>query len=466
MLALLCVALGASLEPTGVEGLHRLQPRQVLASSSLQNGWNSYEQNYLPQYAVDDDATTAWVEGSPSDGTGESFTWRGPELTQVSQLKIALRNGYQKSKALYQANTRAKSMRIEVLGAKDAKPVVTEVKLADDEAGWQTFELPVSGAFTGVRLTVTSTYAGKRYTDLCLSDLRVYVAAKDVYRPEREAAAFEIIKAWAAERQARAKQGLKPQPGAFAATYVKAPAKDAAALEASARAGIAQLAALLEKPQTPPAGWRSARVSRQRGREVDYRFLEDLEFYELNSGGAGLDSFGQLIAADLVAWDDVPKRPSLAQAKALMGLKNIGAKCRALFGDEPGLDNCITPAGPGDSDDDPTLGLSDVERLVRWSNHRFRAVHGDLKTFDAIVRADPGYYGEREIVESDGASLVHFVEGHADVLVFDATAASDSVRTFNVFLFSWKGDVVSRVCELTVAGDAVSVPLTCVESKG
>src|SRR4051812_44731692 len=101
MIALvLAVSLAASPEPAGVDGLNRLQARQVLASSSLQNGWNSYDQNYLPPYAVDDDPATAWVEGSPGDGTGESLTWRGPELAQVTALKLAVRNGYQKSKAL------------------------------------------------------------------------------------------------------------------------------------------------------------------------------------------------------------------------------------------------------------------------------------------------------------------------------------------------------------------------------
>src|SRR4051812_4969798 len=74
----------------------RLHPRSVTASSFLKNGWNAYEQNYLPPYVADDDPATAWVEGAEGRGEGEQLLWIGPRLEKAKRFVVFIRNGYQK----------------------------------------------------------------------------------------------------------------------------------------------------------------------------------------------------------------------------------------------------------------------------------------------------------------------------------------------------------------------------------
>ncbi len=200
------------LEPDPGEA-RRLHPRRVTASSFLRNGWNSQEQNYLPPYVADDDASTAWVEGAKGRGEGESLLWLGPTLEQGRRYTVFLRNGYQKSQALYRAKARPKSVRLEPVQLSEAGPVAAgaavEVTLADT-LGWQEVKVPTEPKATGLRLTVLSTYPGTSYEDTCLSDLRVYVEAGDAYRADLEALAFEEVRTFAAERRRAARmQGSK-----------------------------------------------------------------------------------------------------------------------------------------------------------------------------------------------------------------------------------------------------------------
>jgi len=210
--ALLLLALAASppvlLEPQP-EGARRLQPRRVTASSFLKNGWNESEENYLPPYIADDDATTAWVEGAKGKGEGESVLWLGPELQRARRFRVFLRAGYQKTEVLWRANARPRRVRLEPVLQGETGAVAVgaplEVELRDT-LGWQEVALPTPPRVTGVRLTVLSVFPGRKYEDLCISDLRVYVEGEDTYRPELEAAALEELRRFSAERRAAAKR--------------------------------------------------------------------------------------------------------------------------------------------------------------------------------------------------------------------------------------------------------------------
>lgn len=200
----------ALLDPSPKDA-RRLQPRAVRASSFLKNGWNRAEQNYLPPYVADDDPATAWVEGVPGFGEGQSLTWMGPTLKKVKRLRIFIRNGYQKSRALHAANGRPKRIQLlplvktEVGEVAAGRPVVATLS---DALGWQEVVLPTGPHVTGFRLTVLSVYPGKKYQDTAISDLRVYVEGTDTYRPAAELAAMEDIRQFVAERQrAAALQG-------------------------------------------------------------------------------------------------------------------------------------------------------------------------------------------------------------------------------------------------------------------
>jgi hypothetical protein len=195
---LLTKAPPAQLEPAPAQGFNRLHAREMTSSGFLRDNFNRFDQNYLPIYAADDEAGTAWVEGVPGLGAGEWLMFAGPKLDKAEALQIFLRNGLQASKKLFDANARLKQIRLEpVLLEADGKitaagaPVETELKSAE---GWQSVDVPVKGSVSAVRLTILSAYPGTKYEDTCLSDMRVYVKGGDKYLPELEAKAEARIR--------------------------------------------------------------------------------------------------------------------------------------------------------------------------------------------------------------------------------------------------------------------------------
>ena len=64
---------------------------------------------YGPHNLLDADLATAWVEGADGDGIGESVTIEAGEILEEA---IIIRNGYQKSQALFNANSRVKKLRL------------------------------------------------------------------------------------------------------------------------------------------------------------------------------------------------------------------------------------------------------------------------------------------------------------------------------------------------------------------
>src|SRR5262245_20648523 len=82
----------------------RLYADQAKASSYLKSNWNKYEENYHPNYVLDDDPKTAWVEGVDGNGEGETLSLEVSPLKTAKRVKLVVFNGYQKSKALLEAN--------------------------------------------------------------------------------------------------------------------------------------------------------------------------------------------------------------------------------------------------------------------------------------------------------------------------------------------------------------------------
>ena len=65
----LVAAVGSASAGEAVE--RRLYTDTAEASSFLWGDWNRFIENYHPNYVGDDDAKTAWVEGSAGSGAGE-----------------------------------------------------------------------------------------------------------------------------------------------------------------------------------------------------------------------------------------------------------------------------------------------------------------------------------------------------------------------------------------------------------
>src|SRR5579863_6136599 len=132
--------------------LHRLEPREIAASSFLKNGWNKADENYLPLYVADDDPATAWVEGVEGDGVGESLTWLGPTLRKARAFQIFIRDGYQKSQKLFDANGVPAEITLQPVRKDGDKVVNAGTKLTMPlrrVLGWQEVRLPTDPAVQG-----------------------------------------------------------------------------------------------------------------------------------------------------------------------------------------------------------------------------------------------------------------------------------------------------------------------------
>ena len=174
----------------------RLYSDRVESSSFLWNDWNRFQENYHPLYAVDDDPATAWVEGVAGSGAGEWVRFHLTPLQGATELRLRVRNGYQKSSALYKANARAKQVRVTLLPSGQT----TTATLTDVE-GWQEIRLTQpAGAVEAVELRVESAYEGGKYTDLCLSDVEIYATATTRDNPTVERARLARVQAWKKDR--------------------------------------------------------------------------------------------------------------------------------------------------------------------------------------------------------------------------------------------------------------------------
>lgn len=218
--------LGASSPAIADEPVERrLHVSMANASSFLWNDWNRFQENYHPNYAVDGDPQTAWVEGVEGNGTGEWIRLPVTELESTSAVRLRIQSGYQKSKNLFRANARPKTITVELSPSKTTKQF--ELK---DARGWQEFTLgQPAGPLRAVTIRVDAVYAGTRYKDTCLSDLELYATSSAVENPSYERSKRERLLAWKQSRVEAARQfknqkrGASPiSPTGYRTRYVEA----------------------------------------------------------------------------------------------------------------------------------------------------------------------------------------------------------------------------------------------------
>lgn len=106
----------------------------------------------------------AWCEGAPGDGAGEyvRITYAQP----VSFKTLLVGNGYAKSPALYAANARARTVRIETGDG------IRFTAVLPDRGETHSIRLRHTAKTQTVRLTIVDVYRGEKHRDLCLHDFR------------------------------------------------------------------------------------------------------------------------------------------------------------------------------------------------------------------------------------------------------------------------------------------------------
>lgn len=179
----------------------RLFSDSIEASSFLWNDWNRFQENYHPNYIADDDAVTGWVEGVEGSGAGEWVRIAVTPLEGTTKVRLKIRNGYQKSAALFKANARARGVTVKLLPSGKT----AQVELADKQ-GWQEVALEQpAGQLRAIELRVDSVYEGSKYADLVISDVQMFATSITRDNPTFEKSKRDGLLAWRKARMAAAK---------------------------------------------------------------------------------------------------------------------------------------------------------------------------------------------------------------------------------------------------------------------
>jgi hypothetical protein len=139
-------------------------PQPIWASSSLASQGKNY---YGPENLTDDDPTTAWVEGRPDHGIGESFTVSFPFGYPTWQVL----NGYQKNRTVWEDNSRVKKFKV-VVNGQPAFYILLEDKMGPQEIKVYQLLAPFQAQNDGqtmVKFIIEEVYPGRKYKDTAIS---------------------------------------------------------------------------------------------------------------------------------------------------------------------------------------------------------------------------------------------------------------------------------------------------------
>lgn len=123
--------------------------------------------NYKVENVIDDNPSTAWIEGVSDDGIGQFIQFSSNNTFRVDKIDII--NGFSKNQKTYMKNNRVKKVIIEF---SDKTQQVYE--LEDNNMEYQTID--IGGINTNsVKVIIQEVYTnGRVYKDTCISEISVY----------------------------------------------------------------------------------------------------------------------------------------------------------------------------------------------------------------------------------------------------------------------------------------------------
>ena len=123
--------------------------------------------NYKVENVIDDNPSTAWIEGVSDDGIGQFIQFSSNNTFRVDKIDII--NGFSKNQKTYMKNNRVKKVIIEF---SDKSQQVYE--LEDNNMEYQTID--IGGINTNsVKVIIQEVYTnGRVYKDTCISEISVY----------------------------------------------------------------------------------------------------------------------------------------------------------------------------------------------------------------------------------------------------------------------------------------------------
>ena len=123
--------------------------------------------NYKVENVIDDNPSTAWIEGVSDDGIGQFIQFSSNNTFRVDKIDII--NGFSKNQKTYMKNNRVKKVIIEF---SDKSQQVYE--LEDNNMEYQTID---NGGINtnSVKVIIQEVYTnGRVYKDTCISEISVY----------------------------------------------------------------------------------------------------------------------------------------------------------------------------------------------------------------------------------------------------------------------------------------------------
>ena len=123
--------------------------------------------NYKVENVIDDNPSTAWIEGVSDDGIGQFIQFSSNNTFRVDKIDII--NGFSKNQKTYMKNNRVKKVIIEF---SDKSQQVYE--LEDNNMEYKT--IYIGGINTNsVKVIIQEVYTnGRVYKDTCISEISVY----------------------------------------------------------------------------------------------------------------------------------------------------------------------------------------------------------------------------------------------------------------------------------------------------
>lgn len=123
--------------------------------------------NYKVENVIDDNPSTAWIEGVSDDGIGQFIQFSSNNTFRVDKIDII--NGFSKNQKTYMKNNRVKKV---IIAFSDKSQQVYE--LEDNNMEYQTID--IGGINTNsVKVIIQEVYTnGRVYKDTCISEISVY----------------------------------------------------------------------------------------------------------------------------------------------------------------------------------------------------------------------------------------------------------------------------------------------------
>jgi len=145
--------------------------------------------NYSSNNLIDQNMSTAWVEGKNDSGIGETISI---EFNEANILGVLLINGYMKNKKIFEANNRLKKVRIDYTYKfmYDLKSPVKEnsIILNIPNRSFNKYSSKIFAPFSNLltqysdaylriynmKITILDVYPGDKYNDTCISEIIVF----------------------------------------------------------------------------------------------------------------------------------------------------------------------------------------------------------------------------------------------------------------------------------------------------